>query len=243
MLNKQKIKDIQSLGQKKFREAAKVFIAEGPKLVAELLADENTAIKQVFATTDWLHDHHLNPDGSRIFMITDVELSRISQLSTPNKVIAVADQYEDASIELNNQVSIVLDGIQDPGNLGTIIRIADWFGVKQIIASEDTAEQYNPKVVQSSMGSIARVRVHYRDLREWLSSIRGIPIYAATLDGKDIRNHEKPPEGIIMIGNESKGIRDDLALFATERIAIKGKGKAESLNDAVATGIILSHLV
>jgi TrmH family RNA methyltransferase len=137
---------------------------------------------------------------------------------------------------------LVLDGIQDPGNLGTIIRIADWFGVSHIVCSMDCADVYNSKVVQATMGSIARVNVFYTDLLAWLMSQNESTVYAATLEGKDVTKMTARKEGLIIVGNESKGIRNELVEFANERITIPKKGKAESLNAAVATGIILSNL-
>jgi len=137
----------------------------------------------------------------------------------------------------------VLDDIRDPGNMGTIIRIADWFGINQVVCSDDSAELYNPKVVQATMGSIARVRVHYTPLAEWLAAQQDTAIYAAALNGKDVTAMEKIKEGIIVIGNESKGISPAISRLATTPITIPQKGRAESLNAAVATGIILSHLL
>ncbi|MBL7745420.1 MAG: RNA methyltransferase, partial [Chitinophagaceae bacterium] len=144
---------------------------------------------------------------------------------------------------VKGKISLVLDTLQDPGNLGTIIRIADWFGIEQIICSPDCADVYNPKVVQSTMGSIARVKVFYTDLAEWLPVQKDIRIYAAALEGKDITNMNPLKEGLIIIGNESKGIEEEILALANERITIPKKGKAESLNAGVAAGIILSHLV
>ena len=138
---------------------------------------------------------------------------------------------------------MALDTIQDPGNLGTIIRIADWFGIDQIVCSDDCAEVYNPKVVQATMGSIARVKVFYTDLEEWLSVQKEVPIYATTLEGQDIREMKKIQEGIIVVGNESKGISPGVLKLANTKITISQKGKADSLNVAVATGIVLSHIV
>jgi TrmH family RNA methyltransferase len=137
---------------------------------------------------------------------------------------------------------LVLDTIQDPGNMGTIIRLADWFGIKNIFCSVECADVYSPKVVQSSMGSISRVRVQYTDILSWLVANNDVRIYAAVLEGKDITKMEKISEGIIIIGNESKGINTEMVKLANVHVTIPGKGKAESLNAAVATGIILSHL-
>ncbi|MBK5270220.1 MAG: RNA methyltransferase, partial [Bacteroidia bacterium] len=141
------------------------------------------------------------------------------------------------------RITLVLDGLQDPGNFGTIIRIADWFDVDQIVCSNDCVDMYNPKVVQSTMGSIARVKIFYTDIKEWLTIQKDVRIYAATLEGQDISAVKKLDEGIIVIGNESKGIRAELMKLVDVSITISKKGKAESLNAAVAAGIILSHLV
>ena len=144
---------------------------------------------------------------------------------------------------IKERLSLVLDAIRDPGNLGTIIRIADWFAIPQIICSLDCADVYNPKVVQATMGSIASVNVYYRDLPSWLKQPPGARIYAAMLEGKDVTKMQAIKEGLIIIGNESTGISTGLLACANEKISIPRKGKSESLNAAVATGIILSHLV
>jgi TrmH family RNA methyltransferase len=150
-------------------------------------------------------------------------------------------------LTLKNKVTIVADGIQDPGNLGTIIRCADWFGIQQVICSKDSADIYNPKTVQATMGSIARIKVYYEDLVQLLSENKqkddNIRIYAAALNGNDITNMPPVEEGVIIIGNESKGISEALLQLADEKITIFKRGKAESLNAAVASGIILSHLI
>ena len=144
---------------------------------------------------------------------------------------------------IKGAISLALDTIQDPGNMGTIIRLADWFGIKNIFCSTNCVDVYNPKVVQASMGSISRVRVGYTDILSLLEENKEIPIYAAVLHGKDITKMEKINEGIIVIGNESKGINEEILKLANVQITIPGKGKAESLNAGVAAGIILSHLV
>ena len=144
---------------------------------------------------------------------------------------------------IKGNLSLVLDAIRDPGNMGTIIRLADWFGIKNIFCSMDCADIYNPKVVQATMGSITRVRVEYTDLQTLLQKNNDVRIYASVLNGRDITKMEKLNEGIIVIGNESNGIRDEILKLANVQITIPGKGKAESLNAAVATGIILSHIV
>jgi len=243
MLSKSQVKYIQSLGQKKCRDEEGLFIAEGPKIAAELLAEKNCTIKRVYATVDWINENKtiITP---AITEITIEELEKISQLKTPNQVLLIAEKIKwKGEQQIKNTVSLALDTIQDPGNMGTIIRLADWYGVKQITCSSDCADVYNPKVVQASMGSITRVRVEYTELPDWFKQNKGVRTYAATLEGKDITKMEKLSEGIIIIGNESKGIKEEILREVNTRITIPGKGKAESLNAAVATGIILSHLI
>jgi RNA methyltransferase, TrmH family len=144
---------------------------------------------------------------------------------------------------LNNQITIFADSIRDPGNLGTIVRCADWFGISQVVCSPDSADIYNPKTVQSTMGSIARVKVYYKDLPALLNDSRDTKVHAAALNGKNVKQMKPLEEGVIVIGNESKGINNAIMQLAHEKITIPGYGKAESLNAAVATGIILSHLI
>ena len=243
MLSKSRLKYIQTLGQKKFRLQEGCFLAEGPKLVAELLAEKRAAVLEIFALEEWITSNESLIGAMNCSKVSEQELEKISQLNTPNLVVALVKQFGDAAPDPVEGLILALDNIQDPGNLGTLIRIADWFGIKQIICSEGTAECYNPKVVQATMGSIARVAVYYTDLETWLSAQASIGIYAAVLEGKDIRKIDPLKEGILLIGNESKGISPEILALANHRITIPQKGKAESLNAAVAAGIILSHLV
>ncbi len=243
MLSKSQVKYIQSLAQKKSRDQEGLFIAEGPKIIEEFLWHGNVDIKQIYGTKEWLDSNQKNADNIEMIEITDQELERISQLKTPNQVIAVIKKNDVLnSVAIKDEITIVLDTIQDPGNLGTIIRIADWFGIKNIICSHDSAELYNPKVVQATMGSIARINILYKELIQWLKEQSNINIYAATLTGRPVNELGKIKEGIIIIGNESKGINESILEMTTEKISISKIGKAESLNAAVATGIILSHL-
>jgi len=242
MVSKSQLKYIQSLGQKKYRDAEGVFVAEGPKLVKELIQSENVELMKIFALDEWIGENNDLLNSLNVTEINEAELERISQLITPNKVIAIVKKFEAGEPVIKEPISLVLDAIRDPGNLGTIIRTADWFGISQIICSEDCADMYNPKVVQSTMGSIARVNVFYRDLYVWLSQQPGIPIYASMLEGKDVTKMNAIKQGMIIIGNESGGIDKQLQQYANEKISIPRKGTAESLNAAVATGIILSYL-
>jgi TrmH family RNA methyltransferase len=247
MLVKSQVKYIQSLGQKKFRDQEGVFIAEGPKLLDELLKASNIRLLHIYATKEWLEDKDESSWSNSapapvISLLKKGELERISGLSTPNQVLAVCCRpvFEPASFE--NSVSLLLDGIQDPGNMGTIIRIADWFGVSNVACSHDCADCFNAKTVQSTMGSISRVQVLYLDLEELIGS-QGLPVYAAALEGRPVQDIGRITKGMILIGNESKGIRPELLAKATQLITIPGRGKAESLNAAVAAGIVLSHMV
>lgn len=243
MLVKSKVKYIQSLGQKKFRKQEGLFIAEGPKLVNDLLALKNSGIIEIFALKEWIETSKQLISKYEVIAILPIELEKISQLTTPNQVLAIVKQFgENEDFDVKNKITLALDNIQDPGNMGTIIRIADWFGVNQIVCNIQCADIYNPKVIQSTMGSIARVKVIYTDLVVWLNQQKGIPIYAAMLDGENVTSIKKIKNGIIVIGNESKGVSTDVLQFVTKKITIPQKGNAESLNAAVATGIILSHL-
>lgn len=243
MLVKSQVKYIQSLGQKKPRDEAGVFIAEGPKIVEELLLEIPTHFTAVYALQSWAETQQGRWPQELITIITEDDLARISQLSTPNQVLAVIRKMETpASIAAASQLVLALDTIQDPGNLGTIIRIADWFGIKQIVCSNDCADMYNPKVVQSTMASLARVQLLYTDLPSWLAAQKDARIYAAHLEGQPVSSLSKLTDGILVIGNESKGISEVVQQLVNVKVTIPRIGKAESLNAAVATGIILSHL-
>ena len=244
MITKNQVKYIQSLGQKKSRDEENCFIAETPKLVSELLTASNCRILQLYALKEWIDEHANAKDRAEVIEVSAVELEKISQLTTPNRVLAVIKKIEWKNAPVvKGEISLALDTIQDPGNMGTIIRVADWFGVKTMFCSADCVDVYNPKVVQASMGSISRVRVEYMDILSLLKENKDIRMYAAVLNGRDITEMEKVDEGIIVIGNESKGVNEEILKLANVRITIPGKGKAESLNAAVATGIILSHLL
>lgn len=244
MLSKQKIKYIQSLGQKKFRREEGVFIAEGPKLVEEILTEQPAAVSAVYALPEWATNHPRLAAQCETVIIRQEELERITQLSTPHQVVAVVKQFAVVPfVSAKDRFTLALDDIRDPGNFGTLVRIADWFGIGSIVCSEDCADIYNPKVVQATMGSIARVKIVYTNLADWLAAQSPVPVFAAMLEGKNVYGITPVTEGILVVGNESKGISPDIAAIAAEHISIPRKGKAESLNAAVATGIILSHLL
>ena len=241
MLSKNEIKDIQSLSQKKFRDELKLFIAEGPKIVEELIELIPHQIEKIYAVEEWIENRKSSVQNIKLIEVSSAELDKLSQLQTPNQVLAIIKKNDSKKPEAS-LFTLYLDTIQDPGNFGTIIRIADWFGIKAIVCSTGCVDLYNPKVIQSTMASIARVNVFYDENDEWLRD-QTAPIFAATLDGTILYEHSKTKEGILIIGNESKGIRPEILQYATENITIPKKGEAESLNAAVATGIILSHLL
>jgi TrmH family RNA methyltransferase len=248
MLVKSQVKYIQSLGQKKFRDQEGVFVAEGPKLVKELLIAPNLQPKHIYATKQWLDDkdHGAQIAGlspSAITILREGELERISFLATPNQVLAVFGKPRFSPPEFDRSISLLLDGIQDPGNLGAIIRIADWFGIRLVVGSVDCADPFNAKTVQATMGSISRVNVIAEDLEQLIARNPGLPVYAAVLQGESVYTVPPPAKGMIVIGNESRGIRRELLEQIQHPITIPRIGGAESLNAAVATGIILSHLV
>lgn len=246
MLSKSHIKYIQSLHHKKFRDEEGAFIAEGAKVVMELLSSSKFICKQLIALPQWIDENESAIKKyykDEITAAKDFELEKISALTTPNHVLAVFEKAKEEVIIVKKKITLMLDTIQDPGNLGTIIRIADWFGVSSIVCSVNSADVYNPKVVQSTMGSIARVNIIYTDLKEWLLKNRQVKIFAAALKGEYINTIKNIDEAIIIIGNESKGISDELLQIADKKITIPKIGEAESLNAAVATGIILSHLI
>jgi len=240
MLSKNEIKYIQSLFHKKQRDEEKLFVAEGPKLADELL-NSNSYIKHIYATNKWLQKNTVQK--APVTEVSDIELARISNLQTPNEVVVIAQQLLPADEPLlKGNLTIVLDGIQDPGNMGTIIRIADWFGIQQIICSNLCVEIYNPKVVQSTMGSLLRVKCWYKDFYNWNPEI-DLPVFGALLSGRDIYLTGKAEEGLLVIGNESKGIGEPFLSKITHPVTIPKKGNAESLNAAVATAIIVGCLV
>ena len=241
MLVKSKVKDIQSLAGKKYRDETGLFIMEGPKLVQELIEQHPNQVQEIFALESWNHAILPPAISEKLTIVTAEELARISQLTTPNQVIAIVKQFEYSSIQLRGKLSLVCCDIQDPGNLGTIIRTADWFGVTQLVCSLDTVDQYNPKVVQASMGSLGRVTISYQELKTWLPLQVDIPIYAAVLNKEPIKIDGGIQEGILLIGNESKGIPKELLTENVIQFSIPGKGQAESLNVAVATGILLAQ--
>ncbi len=247
MLSKKIVKYIQSLSHKKFRDEQGVFLAEGPKVVTEFLLSEKLQCDMICAQREWLieNDSILKKIAhENIFETNDHWLKSISVLKTPNKVVGVfRKKILDDPANIACKFSLMLDDLQDPGNMGTVIRIADWFAIENIICSENCVDCYNPKVVQSSMGSLARVNMVYTDLISFVQSNKKINLYAAALSGTSIFELPKTKAGIILIGNESKGVNEDLLRLSNQKITIPRYGSAESLNAAVASGIILSQIL
>lgn len=248
MASKATLSFIRSLHQKKFRLEEKAFLVEGPKMVEELLRSQ-FPVKKIFSTAQWLAPR--GTDASLLEEITERELEQVSTLHTPNKVIAVAgipEQKPLTELPLTG-LHLMVDQVQDPGNLGTILRIADWFGFDKIVCSPDTVELFNPKVVQSTMGSIFRKQVYYQPLAGTLAQnaeTAKLPVYAAVLDGRSIYDTELKGEGWLIAGNESRGIQPLLKPFVTSGILVPPSGmmqngQAESLNVAVATGIVCAE--
>ncbi len=245
MFTKTHAKYIQSLHDKKLRTEYGVFFAEGPKVVTDLLQRGVFTCTMLAATDHWLQTNQTwlaKAAIGQVFAIKDFELEKISALSQPNQVLAVFEQQRpQADFATKGQITILLDGLQDPGNLGTILRTADWFGVANMVCTPHCADIYNPKVVQGTMGSLGRVNVLYTEAMAWLEQ-QSVPIYATALAGKPLRQYSPITEGIIMVGNESKGVSPALLQMADHTIHIPGKGGAESLNAAVALGIVLAQL-
>lgn len=246
MLSKTHTKYIQSLQHKKLRDETGLFIAEGPKVVMDLLNSRKFVCKELLALDSWLQENSaalLKLKETTLTAIADFELQKISSLTAAHAVVAVFEKRKQVhAFSPASKITLALDTIQDPGNLGTIIRIADWFGIENMVCSIGCADMYNAKVVQSTMGSLGRVNVVYTDLLSWLTQKEQVNIYAASLQGKDVRTMGKLHEGIIIIGNEANGISDAVMETVHEKITIPRTGEAESLNAAVATGIILSHV-
>jgi TrmH family RNA methyltransferase len=243
-ISKNKIKLIRSLEQKKHRKEGEIFLAEGPKLIADL--SRVFPCRFLVATAEWLEKNpHIGAD--EIIVISAKELSQCSLLQTPQDVLAVfkQPQYQMNRDVVRKSLSLALDDVQDPGNLGTIIRVADWFGIADIFCSSGTVDVYNPKAVQASMGAIARVRVHYTSLRELIGSLRDIPIYGTFVNGENIYKQSLSTNGIIVMGNEGNGVGKEIEELIGRRLFIpnypSARETSESLNVAIATAIVCAE--
>jgi TrmH family RNA methyltransferase len=237
MVSKNQLKLITSLQQKKYRFANKLFFAEGVKVVQELLAS-NFELEHLYTTQDDFEE----VSNAKKSLIHENDLKKISALATPNSCLAVFKLPEEKNI-IESGLIVALDAIRDPGNLGTILRLCDWFGVKQLLCSRETVDIYNPKVVQATMGSIARVNVNYVDLELFIAQTK-LPVFGTFMDGANIYKTTLPSEGVIIMGNEANGISEELEKLAKNRLTIPRFGdiqKTESLNVATATAIILSE--
>jgi TrmH family RNA methyltransferase len=249
MISKSQIQYVKSLTVSKFRKTHKKFIAEGPKIINEL-ANSSFTIEGIYAQSAWIKSNRFRfPNDTQIIEVSEKELSRISGLKTPNQALAVVHMSENIQPDSNtfNDLVLMLDNISDPGNMGTIIRTADWFGIKQIICSDSCVDIYNPKVVQATMGSLFRVQVFYTNLKICLEQLPAEQvIYGTLLEGKNIYQTNLEKQGIIVIGNESRGISKDLIPFITHKLFIpnysfKPWDTAESLNASTATAIVCAE--
>lgn len=227
----------------KNRQEHRVYLAEGDKLVREWLQND-APVQHIVCLAEWIEANKAlisrHPEAE-LTVVEAYELEAISTLKTPNQALVVAP-FPTPSPLPANEWCLALETVQDPGNLGTIIRIADWFGIKHVVCSEDCADAFSPKVVQSGMGGHLRVQLHKTDLRQFIASAT-IPVIAATLNGTDAYDAQRQDAAILMIGNESKGLSEGLISLATERITIPRRGGAESLNAAVSAGILCALLV
>ena len=238
MISKNQIKHITSLQQKKYRLVHQAFLAEGVKVIQELLESDFELVHLYTTNTDFLE-----VDSAKKSTIDPADLKKITALATPNTCLAVFKIPVTNAVIRDSGLILGLDSIRDPGNMGTILRLCDWFGVAQLVCSTQTVDIYNPKVVQATMGSIARVQVFYTDLNDFLSKTK-LPVFGTFMDGKNIYKTNLPQEGIIIMGNEANGISPEIEKIVSERLSIPRFGtvqKTESLNVATATAIILSE--
>lgn len=244
-LSKNKIKYIRSLEMKKVRRADRVFMAEGPKLVGDLLGRFHCRL--LAATSSWLNEHSVFA-ADECFEVDQEELSRISMLKTPQQVLAVFDLpvHELRPEYVEEGLCLALDDVQDPGNLGTIVRLADWFGIEHIICSPGTADVYSPKAIQATMGGIARVQVHYTPLADFICSLDAhVPVFGTFLNGENLYERSLPGNGLLVMGNEGNGIGEEIEKLVSHRLYVPnypmGKATSESLNVAVATAIVCAE--
>ena len=237
MVVKNQIKFIKSLQQKKYRNESGLFVAEGINTVRELLASEFKAEK-VYVTDP----EALNVASRAFTPITQKELQQMSGLASPNTVLGVFHIPKPKKIDFSDWV-LALDDVRDPGNLGTIIRLCDWFGIRHLVCSLNTVDCYNPKVLQATMGSIARVNIGYTDLQDFCRRAE-VPIYGAFMEGEPVYGLDIPKTGILVMGNEAKGVSKEVEVLIAQKVGIPpfGAGKAESLNVAMATSILLHEI-
>ncbi len=241
MFTKNQAKLIKSLDEKKNRLETGLFLVEGEKSVSELL-DSDFEIDLVLTTTEFFdkYGEKIREKSKSYEIVNQSELEKVGTFTTNNAALAVVKQKKILEPKNDSEIFLALDEIKDPGNLGTIIRIADWYGIKNIIASKNTVDFYNPKVITATKGSFTRVKIFYTDLNDFLLKTK-LPIFGAFLNGKNIHETKFPKSGILVMGNESNGISRELEKNINQRITIPSFGKAESLNVAIATAIILDN--
>lgn len=241
MISKQQVKFVKSLKLKKYRKKAESFLVEGAKNVIELL-NSDYVIQYLYLTDKFLQEY---PDVRGSFSLyeicTEKELVELGTFQSNEYALAVAGMKPHKTNLSDNNLIIALDDVSDPGNLGTIIRIADWYGIEDIVASKDTADFYNPKVINASMGSFTRVDVHYMDLDQFLNQNQTHAVYGAYLEGENVHESKLVSPAILVMGNESKGIGEQLKSHVNHKITIPRYGKAESLNVAISTAIICDN--
>ena len=242
MFTKNQAKLIKSLQEKKNRVETGLFIVEGEKSVVEVL-NSDFEINLILTTTEFFdkYGEKIREKSNSYEIVSQFELEKVGTFVTNDAALAVVKQKINKSIEVKNEIVLALDEIKDPGNLGTIIRIADWYGIKNIVASKETVDFYNPKVITATKGSFTRVNMFYTNLNDFLSEQK-VPIFGAFLDGENVHETKFPKSGIIVMGNESNGISREIEKLITKKITIPSYGKAESLNVAIATAIILDNL-
>ncbi len=252
MLSKNKIKLVRSLEHRKYRQSHGLFVAEGPKVVGDLML--SFTCRYVCCLKEWLHSGVVLPLGVECDVVSPEELSKVSFQEHPQQVLALfelparenAVSIPDFEGQTADSLFLALDGVQNPGNVGTIIRLADWFGISHLLCAQGTADVYNPKVVQATMGSLARVRIHEVDLPAFLRSLpSSVPVYGTFLDGENIYAGSLQPYGVIVMGNEGNGISPQVARCVSHRITIPNFNSdshaADSLNVAVATAVVCSE--
>ena len=239
MISKNQLKLLRALGQKKQRKAHGLFLVQGEKNVLEL-ATSSLTVKQIFATAEFLEKHSQELGQFDCIEASLDDLTKASTLVSNNAAIAVVE-IPSIKVPQAKGLMIALDGVSDPGNLGTIIRVADWYGIEHIVASSDCADPYNPKTISATMGSFGRVQVSLVDLPSYLVQAN-LPVYGAFLEGESVHKTDFSAEGILLMGSESHGVREEASKFVTDKITIPAFGGAESLNVAMATGIILDNM-
>ena len=258
MLSHNQAKLLTALQVKKYRQKYRKFVVEGEKMVAELLAQQHIGVSALFATAAWMEQNALVVSAflDKTTLVSEAELKKISTLSTPNAVLAVVEMphsFEPSDPEsegvpyptlLRSAACFYLDGLQDPGNVGTILRTADWFGLPAVFCSPDCADVFSPKVVQASMGAVLRIRTAEIPLAVLMATTPGIPVMGAVLGGQNVFEMSLPAHGLLVIGNEGRGISPEVEALLTHRLTIPRhpQGKAESLNAAVAAGILAARV-